>query len=205
MPPKAATDVELQKLVAAVGAQGHAGLQHGKQLEALRSRADVAAAAAAGLGLAFHSAEATREQWQQRQGGAQRLFREQLDAHLQQLEELLTEKVDASRVDVVRLGRSNVALASLVHQCRSRVQQLASAEEAAAEWRARLEAHAEVTRTRRGWRPFISLAILSLTRALSFFYVLFQNPVCCLANPACMLNSCALFFPPSLCRGVACK
>lgn len=134
----------MKKFAESVASQDRKGAQLEKQLETLRERADQAAVDAKELNQAFKTSEQLREQWQRQQDGASRSFRLELDAHLQQMEELLNEKVDSSRADVIRLGRSNVALCALVHQCRSRIQQLASAEEAAAEWRARLKAHAEV-------------------------------------------------------------
>jgi len=148
---QSATDAELKKFAESIASQDRKGAQLEKQLETLRERADQAAVDAKELNRAFKTSEQLREQWQRQQDGASRSFRLELGAHLQQMEELLNDKVDSSRADVIRLGRSNVALCALVHQCRSRIQQLASAEEAAAEWRARLEAHAEVNVYSNGW------------------------------------------------------
>jgi hypothetical protein len=58
---------------------------------------------------AFSAAEAARGVWQQRQDGSTRNFRNELDAHLQQMEELLTEKVRARKIeDAARRKKSEV-------------------------------------------------------------------------------------------------
>jgi len=123
-------------------ANASADLARGR-IAGLEKRATASEGKASDLLAAFKGAEEARDSWQRRQDGATRNYRLELDAHLQQMEELLNEKVSANRSDVVRLGRSNVALAAIVHQCRSRIAQLASQEEAADLWRLRLEVHAE--------------------------------------------------------------
>jgi ParB-like chromosome segregation protein Spo0J len=96
------------------------------------------------LKLSIAETEANRGKWQVRQEEATRNFRLENDAHLQRLEESLNEKVSNNQKDVVRLGRSNIALAALIQQCRLRLLQLATEDDASLGYRAKLGAHCEL-------------------------------------------------------------
>ena len=63
--------------------------------------------------------------------------------HSPQVEELLNEKVEDNHNDVIRLGRSNVAIAALVNQLRGTVHQLATKDNSRVTWEAKLSEHCE--------------------------------------------------------------
>lgn len=116
-------EVQAAKAAAQRGLQG---------LEDLESRVKSHKEDAESLGASFRAAEEAKLQWQQRVNSANSSFRAELDSYLQQVEELLNERLDSSRADVSRLGRSNVALSTIVNQTRSRLSLLASSDSAAA-------------------------------------------------------------------------
>lgn len=88
-----------------------AGAQRGLQgLQDLESRVKSHKKDAESLGASFRAAEEAKLQWQQRVNSANSSFRAELDSYLQQVEELLNERLDSSRADVSRLGKCNSSI-----------------------------------------------------------------------------------------------